>query len=127
MQTYATLYGAWVQGLRSTAERRTAWSRIRRLAKLLVLDAALCGAIVIAGSLSARGLARWAARVAGVGPAVARVALIAATLALLFPFVLGAVRMARALAVALASRGACPRPAAKRRSTWRRRPGGRCW
>jgi monovalent cation:H+ antiporter-2, CPA2 family len=111
LQTYAALYGAWVQGLRSTAERRTVWSRLRRLAKLLVLDAALCAAIVIAGSLSARGVARWAARVAGVGPAVARVALIAATLALLFPFVLGAVRMARALAVALATE-ALPAPAA---------------
>jgi CPA2 family monovalent cation:H+ antiporter-2 len=112
LQTYATLYGAWVQGLRSTAERRTVWSRIRRLAKLLVLDAALCAAIVIAGSLSARGVARWAARVAGVGPAVARVAVIGATLALLFPFVLGAVRMARALAVALAAE-ALPAPSAK--------------
>ena len=112
LQTYATLYGAWVQGLRSTAERRTAWSRIRRRAKLVVLDAALCAVIVIAGSLSARGLAQWAARVAGVGPAVARVALIGATLALLFPFVLGAVRMARALAVELAAE-ALPAPSGK--------------
>jgi CPA2 family monovalent cation:H+ antiporter-2 len=112
LQTYAALYGAWVQGLRSTVEHRTVWSRIRRLAKLLVLDAALCAAILIAGSLSARGIARWAARVAGVGPAVARVALIAATLALLFPFVLGAVRMARALALALATE-ALPAPNGK--------------
>jgi CPA2 family monovalent cation:H+ antiporter-2 len=112
LQTYATLYGAWVQGLRSTPERRTVWSRIRRRAKLLVLDAALCAVIVIAGSLSARGLAGWAARVAGVGPTVARVALIAATLALLFPFVLGAVRMARALAVELAAE-ALPAPRGK--------------
>jgi monovalent cation:H+ antiporter-2, CPA2 family len=112
MQTYAALYGAWVQGLRSTAERRTVWSRIRRRAKLLVLDAALCAAIVIVGSLSARGLAGWAARITGVGPAVARVALIAATLALLFPFVLGAVRMARALAVELAAE-ALPAPSGK--------------
>jgi CPA2 family monovalent cation:H+ antiporter-2 len=112
LQTYAALYGAWVQGLRSTAERRTVWSRIRRRAKLVVLDAALCAAIVIAGSLSARGLAGWAARVAGIGPAVARVALIGATLALLFPFVLGAVRMARALAVELAAE-ALPAPSDK--------------
>jgi monovalent cation:H+ antiporter-2, CPA2 family len=109
LQTYAALYGAWVQGLRSTPEHRTAWSRIRRLVKLVVLDAALCTAIVIAGSLSARGTARWASRVAGVGPSVARIALIAATLALLFPFVLGAARMARALALALATE-ALPAP-----------------
>jgi CPA2 family monovalent cation:H+ antiporter-2 len=103
LQTYATLYGAWVQGLRATREHRGAWARVRRLARWLILDLVLCGGIVIAGSLSARGLGRWATRVAGVGPTVARAALIAATLALLFPFVLGAVRMARALAAALAA------------------------
>ena len=110
LQTYATLYSAWVQGLRATPEHRTAWSRIRRLVRWLLLDLVLCGAIVIAGSLSARGLARWAVRVAGIAPTVARLALIAATLALLFPFVLGAVRMARALAAALAAE-ALPPPA----------------
>ncbi len=109
LQTYATLYGAWVQGLRATREHRTAWSRVRRLVRWLILDVVICGAIVIAGSLSARGLARWAARVAGVGPPVARLAMIAATLAVLFPFVLGAVRMARALAAALAAE-ALPAP-----------------
>jgi monovalent cation:H+ antiporter-2, CPA2 family len=109
LQTYATLYGAWVQSLRATHEHRSAWSRIRRLVRWLVLDLVLCGGIVIVGSLSARGLARWATRVAGVGPAVARVTLIAATLTLLFPFVLGAVRMARALASALAAE-ALPAP-----------------
>jgi CPA2 family monovalent cation:H+ antiporter-2 len=108
LQTYATLYGAWVQGLRATRADRTAWSRIRRLVRWLILDLVLCCAIVIAGALFARGLARWAARVGG-GPLVARVVLIAATLALLFPFVLGAVRMARALAAALAAE-ALPAP-----------------
>jgi CPA2 family monovalent cation:H+ antiporter-2 len=110
LQTYATLYGAWVQGLRATREHRTAWSRVRRLVRWLILDVVICGAIVIIGSLSARALARWATRVAGVGPVVARLAMIAATLAVLFPFVLGAVRMARALAAALAAE-AFPAPA----------------
>ncbi|HEY4394311.1 MAG TPA: cation:proton antiporter [Polyangia bacterium] len=110
LQTYATLYGAWVQGLRATHEHRGAWSRIRRLVRWLILDLVLCGAIVIAGSLSARAIARWAARKAAVGPLVTRLAVIAATLALLFPFVLGAVRMARALAAALAAE-ALPAPA----------------
>jgi CPA2 family monovalent cation:H+ antiporter-2 len=46
--------------------------------------------------------------VAGIGPVVARLAMIAATLALLFPFVLGAVRLARALAAALAAEALPP-------------------
>src|SRR6185436_1677506 len=49
MQTYAALYGAWVQGLRATREHRTAWSRIRRLGGLLLIDAAVVAALVIGG------------------------------------------------------------------------------
>jgi CPA2 family monovalent cation:H+ antiporter-2 len=113
LQTYATLYGAWVQGLRATREHRGAWSRIRRLVRWLILDVAVCGAIVIAGALLARRLGQWAARVAGGGPTVARLVLIGATLALLFPFVLGAVRMARALAGALAAEALPAPPDAK--------------
>ena len=48
LQTYASLYGAWVNGLRATPEHRTAWARIRRLVLLLVVDVALLAAIVIA-------------------------------------------------------------------------------
>jgi CPA2 family monovalent cation:H+ antiporter-2 len=45
LQTYAALYGSWVQGLRSTPAHRTAWSRIRRIVRWLILDMVLCGAI----------------------------------------------------------------------------------
>ena len=103
LQTYAVLYGAWVQGLRATGARKGAWSKIRRRAALLILDAALSAGIVIGGAVASRRLVGWAARAAGVAPALARTALIAVTLALLVPFVLGAVRTARALAVALAA------------------------
>ena len=111
LQTYATLYGAWVQGLRAhrRAPRRLAANpasgpladprsgplrrhRDRRIA------------------VGTRGWRVGRRASPGVGPTVARVALIAATLALLFPFVLGAVRMARALAAALAAE-ALPGPA----------------
>ena len=119
LQTYAALYGAWVQGLRATGERKGAWSKIRRRAALLILDAALSAGIVIGGAVASRRLAGWAARAAGVAPAFARTALIAVTLALLVPFVLGAVRTARALAVALATE-ALPGPGLRRVA----RPGG---
>src|SRR4029078_12140640 len=41
MQTCASLYGAWVNGLRATPEHRTAWARIRRLGLLLAVDVML--------------------------------------------------------------------------------------
>jgi CPA2 family monovalent cation:H+ antiporter-2 len=110
LQTYASLYGAWVNGLRATPEHKTAWARIRRLVVLLLVDVALLAAIVIAASLARDRLLRLAGEVAHLDPVVARWVLRAATVVLIIPFVLGAVRMARALGLALAAE-ALPAPA----------------
>jgi CPA2 family monovalent cation:H+ antiporter-2 len=102
LQTYAALYGSWVQQLGTAAGRKTTWSRIRRLAGLLVLDVLLIAVIVIAVSLSLPRLVRWAGETVQMGRPLAQAMLIAATGALLVPFILGAVRTARALGTALA-------------------------
>jgi CPA2 family monovalent cation:H+ antiporter-2 len=109
LQTYASLYGAWVNGLRATPEHKTAWARIRRLVLLLGGDVALLAAIVIAVSLARNRLLRLASDVGDFDPAVMRLLLAAATVALIIPFVLGAIRIARALGVALAAE-ALPAP-----------------
>ncbi|HEY7376554.1 MAG TPA: cation:proton antiporter [Polyangia bacterium] len=109
LQTYAALYGAWVNGLRATPEHRTAWARIRRLVRLLVVDIALLAAIVIASSLAHARLSAFARDVVHIDPRVARPLLVGATVVLIVPFIFGAVRMARALGVALASE-ALPAP-----------------
>jgi monovalent cation:H+ antiporter-2, CPA2 family len=110
LQTYASLYGAWVNGLRATPEHRTAWARIRRLVFLLVGDVALLAAIVIAASLARPRLLRLATEVAHFDPRVARLLLVGATVVLIVPFILGAIRIARALGVTLAAE-ALPGPA----------------
>jgi CPA2 family monovalent cation:H+ antiporter-2 len=109
LQTTASLYGAWVNGLRATPEHRTAWARIRRLVLLLVVDVTLLAAIVIAFSLGRHRLLRLAGEAGHFAPAIARLLLIGATVALIIPFVLGAIRIARALGVALAAE-ALPAP-----------------
>ena len=109
LQTYASLYGAWVNGLGATREHRTAWARIRRLVVLLIVDLALIAAIIVAASLSRHRLLRLAGEVGHFAPAVARPLLAGATVALIIPFILGAIRIARALGVALAAE-ALPAP-----------------
>ena len=109
LQTYASLYGAWVNGLRATPEHRTAWTRIRRLILLLIVDMALVAAIVIASSLAHARLVGVARGVVHLDPRVARPLLVVATVVLIVPFIFGAVRMARALGVALAAE-ALPAP-----------------
>ena len=116
-----------MNGLRATPEHRTAWARIRRLVMLLVFD--------VRCWRRSSSRSRWRARVCCVSrgeaghfaPAIARLLLVGATVALIVPFILGAIRIARALGVALAAE-ALPAPAGGGASwTWRRRRGVRCW
>ena len=109
LQTYASLYGAWLNGLRATPEHKTAWAHIRRLVLLLVGDVVLLAAIVIGVSLSRHRLVRLASEVARFDPAIMRLLLVAATVVLIIPFILGAIRIARALGAALAAE-ALPAP-----------------
>jgi CPA2 family monovalent cation:H+ antiporter-2 len=102
IQTYAALYGSWVQQLGTAPRRNTAWARIRRLAGLLILDVILIGAILISVSLNLPRLVRWAADSIQMESTLARALIVVATGALLVPFALGAVRTARALGSSLA-------------------------
>jgi len=102
LQTYAALYGSWVQQLGPRPRRNTAWARIRRLAGLLVLDVLLIGTIIISVSLNLPRLMRWAGVTIQMEPRLARALVVAAAGMLLLPFALGAVRTARALGSALA-------------------------
>jgi CPA2 family monovalent cation:H+ antiporter-2 len=102
LQTYAALYGAWVQQLGTVTSQRTTWSRIRRMAWLLLLDALLIAVIVIGVSVNLERLAALAREAVGLDPRLSRSLVMVAAGVLLIPFVLGAVRTARALGLALA-------------------------
>jgi CPA2 family monovalent cation:H+ antiporter-2 len=106
VQTYASLYGSWVQALGATRGRRTEWTRIRRLALFLLLDVALIATMVITASLGGR---RGALALGGPGHATLALALVTlATIALALPIFLGALRVGRRLALLLAE-GAFPK------------------
>ena len=123
------LYGAWVNGLRATREHRTAWARIRRLVVLLVGRRRAgrgdrhrrrrCRGSACCGSRPSVAPLRPGDRAPAAGRGDGRRCIV--------PFILGAIRIARALGVALAAE-ALPAPGAARASwTWRRRRGARCW
>jgi CPA2 family monovalent cation:H+ antiporter-2 len=103
LQTYASLYGSWVAGLRGTRSHRTAWARIRRLAALLLLDMGLIAGVVIAASLGMERVIELASAGVDLSTSVSRGLFIAAAVLLAAPFLLGAVRVARALGLALAA------------------------
>lgn len=102
IQTYASLYGSWVQQLGSARGRRSAYARIRRLAGLLFVDVGIMAAIIIAVSVSMDRLVRFTEAAVNIERSFTRFVLVTGTVVLLAPFLFGAIRIARALGLALA-------------------------
>lgn len=102
MQTFVTLYGSWVESLRNAPRRQTRGASVRRLAGLLLLDAALLVGLVIGASLSVGSISRWLEQRFGVGTVLAERLVIAGAVALSLPFLVGVVRVSRRLGAELA-------------------------
>ena len=107
LQTFAALYGSWIERLRNRSDERSG-SEIRRCARLLLVDAAAIVAIVITASLSHAHLAVILASSTGFGRLVVDSSFFAAALVLGLPFGVGIARLARRLGVLLAE-AALPR------------------
>jgi CPA2 family monovalent cation:H+ antiporter-2 len=102
LQTFVALYGSWVEKLQTAPRSNTATARIRRILRLLVLDAALLAVIIVGTSYSLRTIARFAREGLGLGGALARPMAVALAVLLSAPFCFGLVRLSRSLGVALA-------------------------
>jgi len=113
LQTFAALYGSWLDRLRSAPRPRGAGGDARRLARLLALDAALLAGVVIATSLSAETIAGLVASRFGASSAVSRAAVIVAAIALSAPFLVGILRITGRLVGTLAE-AALPEPSEAR-------------
>jgi CPA2 family monovalent cation:H+ antiporter-2 len=102
LQTYATLYGSWVESARGRGLPSTATGRIRRLARFIVLDAVLLTTILIGVSLTLESGTDSLASLLGLPPAVVQAGAVALALAALFPLLYGIVHSARSLGTAIA-------------------------
>ena len=102
LQTFAALYGSWIERIRSTPAAGADRSRTRQLIRLLLLDAALIAALVIGTAVeSSRGVVLVTART-NIPESVARVAILVAVAVVGLPLLVGLVRTARRLGVELA-------------------------
>ncbi|MCY1074971.1 cation:proton antiporter [Archangium lansingense] len=123
LQTFAALYGSWVEGLRTAPPQKTMGARIRRTLRLLLLDAAMLAAIVIGTSVSLEKLTATLENRGGLGASVARLLVIGLASVLAVPFCVGIVRLAHSLGELLAdlalppgAEGKLDRAAAPRRA-----------
>lgn len=103
MQTFVTLYGSWIEGVRSArASGGAKVPRARRLAGLLLLDAGVIVGIVIATSLELERFAVMLAAATSLTIGVSRSAVITAAAAVMLPLLIGLVRTARQLGLSFA-------------------------
>ncbi len=102
LQTFAALYGSWLERLRTAPRSVTPGANIRRTFTLLALDAALLAFVVIGTALAASELVGWLGRVLGLDPGLARVLVLAGAAAVALPFCIGIVRLAQRLGSTLA-------------------------
>jgi CPA2 family monovalent cation:H+ antiporter-2 len=102
LQTYASLYGSWVEDLRERPRQPTTGRQLRRLSARLLADLAVIASIAIAASLNTPRLVQLIGGFAKLGPGMAKALVVLAALAMAFPFLLGATRLARALGLTIA-------------------------
>ncbi len=97
LQVFATVYSAWVASLGASRHAPGFWSAFRRLARLILLDAVLLVAIVIATSLSLDGVATILESMTGIRLAITRGLVVAGAMVASVPFIVGIIRCARSL------------------------------
>jgi CPA2 family monovalent cation:H+ antiporter-2 len=107
LQTFVALYGSWIERLRRPGDGAvTQAARARRLARLLLLDAALLAGILIGASLAFPSIVQWIVRLMGAKAeahqTIVRPIIVAVVALLSAPFCIGIVRVARQLGVTLA-------------------------
>ena len=102
-QTFAALYGSWIENLRTAPQDKTTGRVLRRLVKLLLLDSVLLTVLVIGAAVSMDAISSIVVIKLGLSNVVARLMIILIVLGLALPFIIGVIRIAQGLGLALAS------------------------
>lgn len=102
-QTFAALYGAWIDGLAADAAKRRS-SRVRGLVRWLAVDVIVLLAIVIGAAVDGQRVATLLEKALEVSLTTGNLIVIAATAALCTPFLVGLIRVTRVLGFELANR-----------------------
>jgi len=109
IQTFVALYGTWVARLSAPREGAGGQLRVRRLVRLVILDALLLALLIIGSALERDRFATVMRTWTDVSEDVSQILVFAGTVAIAVPLVVGLVRVAWRLALVLAIR-ALPTP-----------------
>lgn len=102
LQTFAALYGSWLERLRASSPHAT--SRLRRLLRLFLLDALLVVVLAAGSRLAAPSLSDWLQSLVPLGPVWTRAALRGAGFLLALPLLWGILNVTHRIGALLAER-----------------------
>lgn len=102
LQTFATLYGSWIEEVREKSVKKKASAPVRRLFRRLLLDAALLAGIIIGTSVALSAHITTMQEYIGVSETIIRVIVIAVAVAFSTPFCIGIIRVGKKLGIYLA-------------------------
>jgi CPA2 family monovalent cation:H+ antiporter-2 len=102
LQTFATLYGSWVERLRATPRAKAETASTRRLYRLLAFDALLLAALVIGTSVWVDDIVHYIEARMQMHPLAARLSLAFLVIAVATPLCIGIFRLTHHLGVTLA-------------------------
>jgi CPA2 family monovalent cation:H+ antiporter-2 len=108
IQTFVSLYGGWIERMRSAPREPAARAGTRRTVVLLLGDMLLFVAIVIGSALARERSTEWLAEVSGLPHGTAFVLVVGGAALLCLPFLLGIIGLARSLGARLAERAFPP-------------------
>lgn len=97
LQTFASLYGSWVEQIKSAPRKDTAGARVRRLARLIVFDGVLVAVVVIGASVTNDRITQQLQQWTGVTERTATMLVIAGAATLTIPFWYGIIQLSRRL------------------------------
>lgn len=107
LQTFVTLYGSWIEQLRTRPNSTTRGAIVRRLVRLLLLDLGLLLIVITVASRTFSQLVGFLEAHLAFSPALARIVVVAGVFAIAIPLGVGLVRISRTLGRAIAD-GALP-------------------
>ncbi len=102
LQTFATLYGSWIERLRQSPHPRSTRASMRRLLSRMGLDAVVLAAILIGTSLGMDSLRAFLGLELGLSYGVATTSIVLAAALVSVPFVVGLVRITGPLSALIA-------------------------
>jgi CPA2 family monovalent cation:H+ antiporter-2 len=103
MQTFASLYASWLEGIGGAPKRSRNGTQVRRLVRLLVLDAGVLAAIVIGAAIEHATIIALVTSRLDVPARIATLVVFAGAAVLAAPFAIGVVRVSRRLGLTIAT------------------------